>query len=548
MSEKWWDMSDDELDDLFREASDKVEIPFESSSFDKLRHKMNAQPQPESPKGFGRRWLLLLAGLFFLVGVGLVYRFGGLNEGDLMNKNEVVSNTIIENSDKEKTKLNLENQEVRKNILSEKVEKISSSQNTQGTIENSTDSKGNESSIKISTTEKGGVSKSHVKAKTNQSYLETQTKSGEQSIITKKQDNQSSVREFSKTNNQTKIREESNVTEGEKEIAISEKNITKDEIVNPSEKTKTYTENPDNQSVEGFSNSKNSFEKTHGKSKNNKKSYSSNSKTNGLFQSIEGQSVFITKTKESIIPKENTNEETVVRTNFFGADYLTNKNTKSLSTDIRAIEIQPFVDSLPRKIFPPEFSRFGVRLALAPDISTTETNYSLPLGSAFGILFEYRLTKRLTLQTGVSYSTKKYNGSFDDYHNFEGTWSKYFTTKPTSVDGGCTIIDIPINLRLNIFQKPKTTWFISSGVSTYIMPTEVYTYLLNGNTIRTVSWSDGTKYNWSVLNLSMGFEKQFSKHLYFQVEPYLKSPLKGLGRGGLNLYSSGLLFSTKYEF
>jgi hypothetical protein len=42
--------------------------------------------------------------------------------------------------------------------------------------------------------------------------------------------------------------------------------------------------------------------------------------------------------------------------------------------------------------------------------------------------------------------------------------------------------------------------------------------------------------------------KQFSKHLYFQVEPYLKTPLSGIGRGGLNLYSSGLLFSTKYEF
>jgi hypothetical protein len=51
-----------------------------------------------------------------------------------------------------------------------------------------------------------------------------------------------------------------------------------------------------------------------------------------------------------------------------------------------------------------------------------------------------------------------------------------------------------------------------------------------------------------MMNFSVGFEKQMSKRLNFQIEPYLKTPLKNLGRGGVNLYSSGVLFSTKYEF
>ena len=66
MSEKWWDMSDDELDDLFREASDKAEIPFDSSALDKLRQKIDFKPSPEPQQGFKKRWLALIALLFFV--------------------------------------------------------------------------------------------------------------------------------------------------------------------------------------------------------------------------------------------------------------------------------------------------------------------------------------------------------------------------------------------------------------------------------------------------------------------------------------------------
>jgi hypothetical protein len=558
MSEKWWDMSDDDLDDLFREASDKVDVPFDSSAFNKLRQKID--PQPEATKGFKKRWLLLLVGLFLLVGVGLVYRFTSSKESSLANKNEGVTDKSL---DRKNNRLGSDNQ----NVTTEPTDKISafSSQKTQETTEELTSKssqdlaqksndltkqKVNNSSVEVTDTHSktnANEQKVAVKGKSNQSYLETQTTTGEAKLSVKGKVKQSTF-EGTSTDNQTKAEGKSIVIEREKEVAISENNITKNEDLNSSEKTKSFSENPDNQTVESFSIQKNNLEKGNWKSKNKKQVYSSNSKTKGLFQPIEGQNIYVPKVEESLIQKENPTEESVIKTNFFGVDYLASKDTKSLVTNVQPTEIQPYIDSLPRKTATPKFSRFGVRLAIAPDISSTETNYALPLGSAFGILFEYRLTKRLTLQSGLSYSIKKYNGSFDDYHNFENTWPKFFATKPTSVDGGCTIIDVPINLRLNIFQKPKTTWFISSGLSTYIMPTEVYTYILNSTVLKTVSWSDGTKYNWTVFNLSLGFEKQFSKHLYFQVEPYLKSPLKGLGRGGLNLYSSGLLFSTKYEF
>ena len=116
------------------------------------------------------------------------------------------------------------------------------------------------------------------------------------------------------------------------------------------------------------------------------------------------------------------------------------------------------------------------------------------------------------------------------------------------MDGGCTVFDIPINLRLNLFQKPKQTWFVSSGVSSYWMVKENYTYTYAWGSPREVDWNDNSKYYFSVLNFSVGLERQISKRFNLQVEPYLKTPLKSVGRGGVNLYSSGVLFSTKYEF
>ena len=77
MSEKWWDMSDDELDDLFREASDKAEIPFDSSALDKLRQKIDFKQMPQPQQGFKRRWVAL-AGLLIFVGVALLYTFSGV--------------------------------------------------------------------------------------------------------------------------------------------------------------------------------------------------------------------------------------------------------------------------------------------------------------------------------------------------------------------------------------------------------------------------------------------------------------------------------------
>jgi len=89
-------------------------------------------------------------------------------------------------------------------------------------------------------------------------------------------------------------------------------------------------------------------------------------------------------------------------------------------------------------------------------------------------------------------------------------------------------------------MKPKNTWFVSTGVSSYLMLTEAYEYYYDTASIpagfpKNVSWKRDDDYFMSTLNLSFGFEKRINQHIAIQAEPYLKTPLKEVGRGKVNL-------------
>ncbi|MES2516966.1 MAG: outer membrane beta-barrel protein [Bacteroidota bacterium] len=532
MSDKWWDMPDDELDDLFREASDKVEIPFDSLAFDKLRHKIDNKPKSETPKGFRIKWLLPALTLLLLVGVGFVYYFTSkdvrlksnisteITEKD--NIKSVVSNPA--NTQKSTSDLTKQhNQTTEKSTLSTS-EKVKSKNEEVFGKENTL--------LSLKTTIQSSTKKT-----ANQTKLSMEKRTMVNSLISKKSRRDSNSKIESTTQNEiSTVVESSEISEAN--IASVESNTNTPEI-----KTGNTSKLTKNQSFESKGNHLNSGLNKNWKTKKQENSYfdkAQSAKKNPFNQGVDFTLKNIT------IEKTITSEEVINRTNFFGVNDLANAGTKSLLTNLE-VDLPPFIDSLPRTKPTPKLSRFGIRLALSPDINSIESLEYSALGGSVGLLFEYRISKKFALQTGVSYSSKKYVGDFEYYHAWPD-WTKGHPSKPTEVDGKCKVIDIPINLRFNIFQKPRQTWFVSSGISSYIMLNETYIYSYAWSPTKTSDWSDKSSFYWSTLNLSIGWEKQLTKHLTFQAEPYLKTPLKGVGRGLVNLYSSGILFSTKYVF
>ena len=523
MSEKWWDMSDDELDDLFREASDKVEVPFDSSAYNKLRQKIAEQPMSGSPNGFKKRWLFLLAGLFLTVGVGLVYRFG--KDSKKNNQVEIVGNKILS----AKT-IVADNQTItNKNLGRSSVETTAeSSVKTQTTTDGNLD----KSSAETQTAGEGNLRKSS--AKTIVADGKTVPMENLERFYVGRQTTADNLKRSSV---KTQITTEDTQTTAKENLGRSS--------VETQTTTGTHTATEEN-SIENNNYNSNNTEnqwvtKNTSKIRKDKKGLNY-----GINPVILGQNSLPIIENLIILQEKFASEETVDKTNFYEVDFLKNKDSKPFLTDIHA-ELPYYVDSLSSNIKPVKFSKFGIRLVLSPDMNSIENLGKMALGGSVGLLVEYKISKKLVIQSGMVYSSKSYVGSFDDYHNWTD-WKNYHPSKPTEVDGGCKVFDVPINLRLNLFQKPKQTWFISSGISSYWMMNESYTYNYAWSSPKTSDWSDNSKYYFSVLNFSVGLERQISKRFSFQVEPYLKTPLKNVGRGGVNLYSSGLLFSTKYSF
>ncbi|MVM39524.1 hypothetical protein GO730_21190 [Spirosoma sp. HMF3257] len=228
---------------------------------------------------------------------------------------------------------------------------------------------------------------------------------------------------------------------------------------------------------------------------------------------------------------------------------------KSLVFTGRPVEAHP--DTTAQRVVPkPPVQRgLSVRLAVAPDLSTVGLkNFSRP-GTNVGLFLEYRLAKRWSIQVGVIQSTKVYRALSGEYGYLPPDIEKY-KANLAEVAGRCNMLDIPINLRYDVVVKPRkdglqpTRWFISSGVTSYIMKQEDYTYTYyhyyaNNRT----DWSNPSpdRYRLSNLNLSIGYERSFSRRLSWQVEPFMKVPLKGVGVYKIDLLSTGAFFSLRYK-
>lgn len=196
--------------------------------------------------------------------------------------------------------------------------------------------------------------------------------------------------------------------------------------------------------------------------------------------------------------------------------------------------------------------KFGVRLMMAPDINTVGSSNPFALGDSYGVLFEYQFINRLRVQVGAVRTVKKYVSGPGDYYNPTGFWT--YGVKPATIEADCKILDLPLNIRWDAIRRPKYDLFLGAGLSSYLMLNERYNYKYappyNTNTHLRQNWekSRGSDHFFSTLNLSVGYERQLQKGFTVQIEPYLKLPIKGVGFAAVDIYSTGLLISGKYQF
>ncbi|HRP55909.1 outer membrane beta-barrel protein [Agriterribacter sp.] len=193
---------------------------------------------------------------------------------------------------------------------------------------------------------------------------------------------------------------------------------------------------------------------------------------------------------------------------------------------------------------------FYVQGLASPDISTVKFQKISSLGYSAGLLFGYRLSKRWAVEAGALWEKKLYytKGEYFDKSKLGQYWNN---AEIYSVNGNCRMITIPVNVRYNFNAGKKSDWFITGGMSSYLMNKEYYdyTYEYYGDVhTKGYAYKENSQVWMAAINLGAGYERKIGRSLRFRIEPYFRLPVSGMGKGHLSLSSGGIFIGIGKKF
>ena len=196
------------------------------------------------------------------------------------------------------------------------------------------------------------------------------------------------------------------------------------------------------------------------------------------------------------------------------------------------------------KLIPPSAGNryFYVQALVSPDISTIKFQKISGLGYSAGLLLGYHISKRWNVEVGALWEKKLYytKGEYFDKSKLGQYWQN---AEIYSVDGNCSMITIPVNIRYNFSAGKKNDWFITGGMSSYLMNNEYYDYkyeYYGDIRYRGYEYKENSQVWMAAINLGVGYERSIGKSFRLRAEPYFRLPVSGIGKGNLSLNSAGI--------
>ncbi|MGZ8559645.1 MAG: hypothetical protein ACXWWC_14985, partial [Chitinophagaceae bacterium] len=206
-------------------------------------------------------------------------------------------------------------------------------------------------------------------------------------------------------------------------------------------------------------------------------------------------------------------------------------------------------ESNPEKKKLSSLNKLSLNFSLGPDISSVGTGKPGKLTMQYGVGISYAVSKKFTIRTGFFAGSKLYTADSADYDPPANFWNYYPNLQ--KIDANCFIYEIPLSLVYNFNAQKKHNWFISGGLSSYLMKKEAYTYSYKN------AWGQPQSYKktyhnenthlFSVINISGGYQHRFTNSFSIMAEPYIKIPASGIGFGNVKLNSSGILFTAGFK-
>lgn len=164
-------------------------------------------------------------------------------------------------------------------------------------------------------------------------------------------------------------------------------------------------------------------------------------------------------------------------------------------------------------------------------------------GYELGLIGGYQFNKRISMESGLIFSKKNYACKGEDF-NMDGVNSSMPPgMEIISLNGNCTVYEIPLKVNYNFINTARSNMYISTGVSSYLLTNETNNYhtLIAGNQKDiTSSYNENSGYFAATADIHLGIEKYLNNGNRIRVEPYLQVPLKGIGIGNVKVLSAGI--------
>jgi len=183
----------------------------------------------------------------------------------------------------------------------------------------------------------------------------------------------------------------------------------------------------------------------------------------------------------------------------------------------------------------------------ASNVSLFSFNNS-SITATYGVGIGYQINKKISIQTGFYAGRKKYIAGPGDYNSKNDPYLS--TLDITKVNANCFIYEIPVSVRYNFVLRPKTTYYATAGISSFIMKSEAYDYSFTtgGGNYQIKQTYTGNDNLFSIVTVSVGIERKLSKAFSIQAEPSVNIPIAGVGEGTVKLYSTDIQVGVKYNF
>jgi hypothetical protein len=189
--------------------------------------------------------------------------------------------------------------------------------------------------------------------------------------------------------------------------------------------------------------------------------------------------------------------------------------------------------------------QYAVSVLAAPDVNGVGSSFQQgKVGTNVGLMFSGNVTKKLTISTGALYSAKPYATAFNNYHT-----SYQFSSDPENVLADCRMIDIPINVGYQLYNKHQNKISVGTGLSSYIMLHERYTFNYADPSTASSSFvvPNSSNYFFGVLNLNATYDHQINSKVGIEIQPYVKLPLTNIGYSQVRLQTTGVAVGLRWN-